>query len=829
MSTLTERDLDARDCLTLGAGDAVSVVSGTVLAFVVAHDGGRRVPLLQAGEGEVVAGLELPDADLLITGLPGTRIEMGVPVRPEVVEAITQRVCAARQAEATAEAATAGQLALQQTHQQRLVDDALLSLAAAVPGDRPAAANGWDLQHDAAVVDFLARQVGLHPDPLRLRRALTDADVTGRDPINALATAAGVSIRRVELPPGWWRREGPPVLVRQANTDTVAAAVWRRGHYRVWTPDHGVDVVIDAAVADSLKSRGATFDPLLDPTRPTRLRDLLRIGLQGSRHSTALVLGLTVVVAALAAVIPIVTGSLTQTVASQTTSTLLIIGCALAALAVGDLMVRAVRAFALLRIRGRAVAITAAAVWERMLRLPMSWHNRSTVASRMTDANAVDVSSQAVPDASITALLDVASVAGALIGVFTISPPLAVGLIGFLVVRGLVEVALIRRAARLTRDTIDANAESQSLVLQFVSGVNQLRVAGATGRAFARWANVQAVTTAKEVRRRRLTVIQQITGAAWPTIGLAVIFAITTVTSGDVGQLVTAQTALTVATSALAATISAIGALLAARAVMLRAQAVMVSAPESGTGQEVAQLAGAVDLRDVVFRYRPDMPAVLAGVNLSIPAGTHVAIVGPSGCGKSTLLRVLLGLEDPESGIVSFDGRDLTGLDRSSVRRQIGTVMQTPQLLPGTIRDNVNLGRGLTSSQIWEALERADVADDVRAMPMGLSTAVVEGASTISGGQRQRILMARALAGNPRMVLLDEATSALDNISQAAVVANLDQLDITRIVVAHRLSTIEHADLIVVLNHGEVVEQGTFRDLIAAGGAFQDLVRRQRL
>jgi len=447
----------------------------------------------------------------------------------------------------------------------------------------------------------------------------------------------------------------------------------------------------------------------------------------------------------------------------------------------------------------------------------------------MTDANAVDVSSQAVPDASITALLDVASVAGALIGVFTISPPLAVGLIGFLVVRGLVEVALIRRAARLTRDTIDASADSQSLVLQFVSGVNQLRVAGATGRAFARWANAQAVTTAKEVRRRRLTVIQQITGAAWPTIGLAVIFAITTVTSGDVGQLVTAQTALTVATSALAATISAIGALLAARAVMLRAQAVMVSAPESGTGQEVAQLAGAVDLRDVVFRYRPDMPAVLAGVNLSIPAGAHVAIVGPSGCGKSTLLRVLLGLEDPESGIVSFDGRDLTGLDRSSVRRQIGTVMQTPQLLPGTIRDNVNLGRGLTSSQIWEALERADVADDVRAMPMGLSTAVVEGASTISGGQRQRILMARALAGNPRMVLLDEATSALDNISQAAVVANLDQLDITRIVVAHRLSTIEHADLIVVLNHGEVVEQGTFRDLIAAGGAFQDLVRRQRL
>ena len=155
--------------------------------------------------------------------------------------------------------------------------------------------------------------------------------------------------------------------------------------------------------------------------------------------------------------------------------------------------------------------------------------------------------------------------------------------------------------------------------------------------------------------------------------------------------------------------------------------------------------------------------------------------------------------------------------------------MQSSQLLPGTIRDNVNLGRGLTGTQIWEALERAAVAEDVRAMPMGLSTVVVEGASTLSGGQRQRILIARALAGGPRMLLLDEATSALDNISQAAVVARLDSFAVTRIVVAHRLSTIERADLIVVLDQGKVVEQGTYADLVGAGGAFQRLVERQRL
>ena len=597
----------------------------------------------------------------------------------------------------------------------------------------------------------------------------------------------------------------------------------------MWTPDAGMQQAVDSEQAAQLLPQASVLGPLLNPSSATRLRDLVRIGLQGSRRSTALVLVLTCVVALLAAVIPIVTGSLTQTVASQTTSTLLIVGCALVALATGDLLIRAVRAFALLRIRGRGVAVTASAVWDRMLRLPMSWHNRSTVTSRMTDANAVDMASLAVPDATITALLDVASVAGALVGVFTISPPLALGLMAFLVVRGLVEVAMIRRSSRLIRATVDAKANSQSAILQFITGVNQLRVSGATGRAFARWANIQAATTATEVRQRRLTIAQQMTGAAWPTIGLAVIFWITYVTGADVGQLVTAQTALTVSTSALAATIAAVGALLAARALLLRAEAVMVTSPESGIGQEVAELTGTVDMRDVVFRYRQDMPPVLDGVNLTIPAGAHVAIVGPSGCGKSTLLRVLLGLEDPESGIVSFDGKDLTGLDRASVRRQIGSVMQSSQLLPGTIRDNVNLGRGLTGTQIWEALERAAVAEDVRAMPMGLSTVVVEGASTLSGGQRQRILIARALAGGPRMLLLDEATSALDNISQAAVVASLDSFDVTRIVVAHRLSTIERADLIVVLDQGKVVEQGTYADLVGAGGAFQRLVERQRL
>ena len=240
---------------------------------------------------------------------------------------------------------------------------------------------------------------------------------------------------------------------------------------------------------------------------------------------------------------------------------------------------------------------------------------------------------------------------------------------------------------------MDATADSQSVVLQLVRGVNQLRVCGATGRAFARWAKVQAEATSTEVRRRRLTVIQQMTGAVWPTLGSGrALRDHHGLTSADVGQLVTAQTALTVVDLSVGRRHRGDG----CAAGRTGGDAARRGGDDDGTrvrdrpgGRPAGRGRGPARRRVPL----PSRHARRPGRRESaIPAGAHVAIVGPSGCGKSTLLRVLLGLEDPESGIVSFDGRDLSGLDRSSVRRQIGTVMQTSQLLPGTIRDNVDLG-----------------------------------------------------------------------------------------------------------------------------------------
>ena len=220
---------------------------------------------------------------------------------------------------------------------------------------------------------------------------------------------------------------------------------------------------------------------------------------------------------------------------------------------------------------------------------------------------------------------------------------------------------------------------------------------------------------------------------------------------------------------------------------------------------------------------------MLNALSFRIEPGEFVAFVGSSGSGKSTLLRLLLGFERPDSGAISYDGRGLTTLDPQAVRRQLGVVLQDGRLLTGDMGSNILGATGLGLDKAWKAAELAGIADEIRAMPMGMHTQLANNGSGLSGGQRQRILLARALVHQPRILLLDEATSALDDRTQAAVAGRLEHMGATRIVIAHRLSTMMQADRIFVLESGRIVESGTYADLWARGGAFHELVRHNKL
>ncbi len=247
----------------------------------------------------------------------------------------------------------------------------------------------------------------------------------------------------------------------------------------------------------------------------------------------------------------------------------------------------------------------------------------------------------------------------------------------------------------------------------------------------------------------------------------------------------------------------------------------------------VKNLRGGIRAEDIHFSYKNDDHPCLDGVTFDVKQGEKVAIVGESGCGKSTLLKILLGLELPSSGTVYYDGRPLQTLNMRSLRRHIGSVFQFSRLFPGTIAENIAFGADqaeIDEKQIWEAADQAEIGDYIRTLPLKLDTEISEANSSgFSGGQIQRILLARAILSRPKILILDEATSALDNVTQAKVLNNISGMRSTIVMVAHRLSTVEHFDRIIMLEDGRIAEEGNYKELMDMDGKFAHLVRRQTI
>lgn len=257
-----------------------------------------------------------------------------------------------------------------------------------------------------------------------------------------------------------------------------------------------------------------------------------------------------------------------------------------------------------------------------------------------------------------------------------------------------------------------------------------------------------------------------------------------------------------------------------------RIEPILYARPETASDAiSSPRLLGQIRVENVSFRYHPALPLVLQDVSVEVKTGEFVAIVGASGSGKSTLLRLLLGLEQPASGRIYYDHFSLDQLHLPQLRHQIGTVLQQSSLIhSGSVLANVCGMHQFPLEQVWEALELTGLAEDIRQMPMGIHTILTEGGQTLSMGQRQRLLLARALAGKPRILMLDEATSSLDAETQAQFIHNLKILGLTRIMIAHRLSTVRYADRILVLQEGRVMQQGTYEQLSQQKGLFTEIL-----
>ena len=383
----------------------------------------------------------------------------------------------------------------------------------------------------------------------------------------------------------------------------------------------------------------------------------------------------------------------------------------------------------------------------------------------------------------------------------------------------------------INRKTMKAVEKKNGLTYMLISGIQKIRLSGSEVRAFSRWTKIYTEEVRNTYGIPMSVLLSDTVAVAISLVGNLAMYYFAMKAKISVADYYAFTAAYAMVSGAFSSLVG-IG-LQAANIhpVLEQVKPIMETLPEVAEDKTVVtNVSGGIEMSHVSFRYSENMPLVLDDLSLKIQPGQYVAIVGKTGCGKSTLVRLLMGFESPQKGAIYYDGRNINTLDLKSLRKKLGVVMQNGKLFQGDIYSNITISAPwLTLDQAWEAAELADIADDIREMPMGMHTIISEGSGGISGGQKQRLMIARAIAPNPKILIFDEATSALDNITQKKVSQALDGLKCTRIVIAHRLSTIRHCDRIIVLDGGKIVEDGSYDELLKRGGMFTELVSRQRV
>jgi NHLM bacteriocin system ABC transporter ATP-binding protein len=658
-----------------------------------------------------------------------------------------------------------------------------------------------------------------------------------RDPIQAIAQAAQVRVRTVTLTPDWWRGDhGTFVTWDRHDRPLVLRPMGRR--YVAIDPLDGTVRTVDATLASTLGTTAHQFLPALPRGRigPRALwqlagrpvvRDLLIIG------------ALALISALLATLGPYASRLVFDDIIPQAARQQLpLFALVLIGAGVGGVLLEQLRHRMVLRLEGVLEYRLEAALLDRLLRLPMSFFRRFLTADLAGRAAAIGAIRAQLSGRVLSSLLGGVFSMTSLVVLLTLDARLA--LVGFLLaVLAVIAIGVSAWfAVRAERDIAALDGHLSGILLQVLTGIPKIRVAGAERRVFALWATLFAKLRQRHVQAAS---VQQGFGLflqAFPVAATLGFYAVMTAQLRDVasaqavslGMFVAALAAYAQFTSGILGLGNTVLAVLDVLPQWERLQPIVQEPEETPPdATDPGVLRGRVEVRRVSFRYAPDGPLVLDDVSIEAAPGELVAIVGSSGSGKSTLMRLLLGLDRPDEGAVFFDGQDLAALDLSAVRRQIGVVIQSASAMPGDLKSNILGPWNRTLADAWRAARLAGLADDIEALPMGMHTIVGEGSSTFSGGQLQRLLLARALVHEPRILVLDEATSALDNRTQAQVAASLDAMAVTRLVIAHRLSTVRQADRIYVLDGGRVTEQGTFAELLARDGAFAALARRQML
>ncbi|WP_338847636.1 ATP-binding cassette domain-containing protein [Massilia sp. W12] len=687
----------------------------------------------------------------------------------------------------------------------------------------------------ASVACVVAQAQGLH-----LHK---DADQGVPDEsLHDWAKRSGLRLRKVALRSGWRQASGLPLLAFYADEEgrppdpqalrgpAIALLPDAERPY-CWQDASGASGQVDEAFAARLAPFAWSLHGRL-PDKVLHIPDLLSFGWRAALQDIGLLLGGALSAGILGILSPLAVSYVFHSVIPSSELSLLL-NFALLVLLVS--VVAGVLHFsadlAALRIEGRLGSGLQSAIFDRLLRLPLAFYASLTSGDLANRIATVDVVRRSLASYSVAMLTSLCYTAGALATMCYYMPRAALLVALCMLIFWCVAALLGWKMVKSLYEGEQIEGNIIAMVVQLVQGINKLRLGGAEDRAFGLWGRGFAELRTRLGRGKILNVYLLALVALLETALPATVFALLGYGDGE-----KPDTASFLALIAALATYSASGLsvgqtlcrLISLKPLFERIRPILQNQPVAAAeGEDPGPINGALEVAGLSFRWPGQRDDLLHDISFQAPSGSFTAIVGSSGCGKSTLLRLLLGLEQASAGSIYYDGRDLRSLNQDQLRRQIGVVLQSGKTMPGTLYENISVSHPCSIEQAWEAARLAGLEEDIRAMPMGMHTVLPEGGAALSGGQAQRLLLARALAGQPQILLLDEATSALDNRTQAWITSSLAAMAMTRVVIAHRLSTVQKADQILVLHQGRIAERGTYQELMEMQGLFAALAARQ--
>ena len=719
------------------------------------------------------------------------------------------------------------QIRLRKKNDDSVFEEAFVGMADAVLGSKMSSAFTSDEAKAQGAIEEILKFYKVK------QREVPDSVKGLNDRLEYLLRPHGIMRRNINLEKGWYKDSIGAVLGTRKDDGSIVAFIPKGlSGYVYFDAPTGKWVKLSKKTEALFEDEGICFYKPFPLTKLT-VRTLMRYILNTlSTADFVLVILATLAVSLIGLLSPKLNNLLMGTIVESESMRLLFgITIFMVCVTISSLLIRAVKTLIMTRINTKMDLSVQAATMMRVLSLPADFFKQYSAGELSSRAQYIQslcsMLISTVLNTGLTSIFSLIYVSQ----IFEYAPALVVPSLLIIFTTILFSLITTFYQMKYSKKQMEIAAEESGMSYALITGVQKIKLSGAEKRAYARWSKLYA----KQVELTyNPPMFLRANGAFSSIISLtgALVMYFMSVQSGvSVADYYAFNTAYGMVSGAFMSLAGIATTIAQFKPILEMAKPIMDAVPEVSEGKLVIdRLSGGIELNNVSFRYNENMPLVVDNLSLKIRPGQYVAIVGATGCGKSTLMRIMLGFEKPGKGAVYYDGKDLSGIDLKSLRRKIGVVMQNGKLFQGDIFSNITISAPqLSMDEAWEAAEMAGIAEDIRRMPMGMHTIISEGSGGVSGGQRQRLMIARAIAPKPKILMFDEATSALDNLTQKIVSDSLDKLKCTRIVIAHRLSTIRQCDRIIYLEKGQIVEDGTYDELIAKNGKFAELVERQRL